>query len=87
MKKVLFACYGSGHVRMVLPVARALQEGGRARVQVLGFTTAAPLVREAGLPLLQVKDFVRAGDEAALARGAELARAMGTVVDEAETHA
>jgi len=25
VKKVLFACYGSGHVRMVLPLAQALQ--------------------------------------------------------------
>jgi hypothetical protein len=58
MKSVLFVCYGSGHVRMVLPVARALQASGRAEVQVLGLTTAAPAVREAGLPLLQVKDFV-----------------------------
>ena len=67
MKKVLFACYGSGHVRMVIPVARELQDSGRAQVQVLGLTTAAQVVRDAGLPLLQVKDFVRPGDAAALA--------------------
>lgn len=87
MKQVLFACYGSGHVRMVLPVARALQDSGRAWVQVLGFTTAATEVRQAGLPLLQVKDFVRPGDEAALAHGERLAAALPNVVDADETRA
>ncbi len=87
MKSVLFACYGSGHVRMVLPVARALQDSGRARVQVLGLTTAAAEVREAGLPLLQLKDFVEPGDAAALRKGEELARGLGTIVDPEETHA
>ncbi|HEY8360308.1 MAG TPA: UDP-glycosyltransferase [Ramlibacter sp.] len=87
MKKVLFACYGSGHVRMVLPVARRLHEGRRADVQVLGLTTAAAEVRAAGLPLLQFKDFVEAGDAPAIARGRELAQAMPDVVDPQETAA
>ena len=87
MKKVLFVCYGSGHVRMVLPVARALQASGRARVQVLGLTTAAAVVREAGLPLLQVKDFVDAEDAAALAHGERLLGTLPTVVDPDETRA
>ena len=81
MRQVLFACYGSGHVRMVVPVAKALRESGLARVQVLGFTTAAPVVRAAGLELLQVKDFLEPGDAAALARGRALLAAMGPVAD------
>lgn len=87
MKKVLFVCYGSGHVRMVVPVARALKDAGSAQVRVLGLTTAAPVVRAAGLPLLQFKDFAEARDEAALARGRELVAAMGTVEDAAESEA
>lgn len=87
MKNVLFACYGSGHVRMVLPVARRLHEEGRARVQVLGLTTAAAEVRAAGLPLLQFKDFVTAADAAALAQGEALASTMARVVDAEETAA
>lgn len=87
MKEVLFVCYGSGHVRMAVPVARALQATGRARVQVLGLTTAAEVVRHAGLPLLQFKDFVRAEDAAAVAHGAELARGLPSVVDARETAA
>jgi hypothetical protein len=87
MKSVLFVCYGSGHVRMVLPVARALQASGRASVQVLALTTAAAAVREAGLPLLQVKDFVEAGDEVALRQGERLATGLGAVADLEETKA
>ena len=87
MKKVLFVCYGSGHVRMVVPVAQALQSAGLAQVQVLGLTTAAPVVRAAGLPLLQFKDFAGVGDQAALARGRELVAAMGAVEDPDESSA
>jgi hypothetical protein len=87
MKKVVFVCYGSGHVRMVLPLARALHEGGRVKVQVLALTTAAAVVRDAGLPLLQFKDFVRPGDEAARARGRELTATLSDVVDAEETAA
>jgi hypothetical protein len=87
MKKVLFACYGSGHVRMVLPLAQALHASGRAQVQVLGLTTAAADVRQAGLPLLQFKDFIRPGDEAALARGRALTATLTNVVDPEETAA
>ncbi len=87
MKKVLFVCYGSGHVRMVLPVAAALRERGLAQVQVLGLTTAAAAVRGAGLPLLQFKDFVETGDEPALARGRELAASLPSVEDAEESAA
>jgi hypothetical protein len=87
MKKVLFVCYGSGHVRMVVPVAKVLEASGRAQVAVLGLTTAAPVVRASGLPLVQFKDFVQAGDEPALKRGRELLAAMGEVQDPAESAA
>ena len=39
------------------------------------------MVREAGLPLLQVKDFVDAEDAAALAHGERLLGTLPTVVD------
>jgi hypothetical protein len=87
MKKVLFVCYGSGHVRMVVPVARALRQAGLAEVRVLGLTTAAPAVRAAGLPLLQFKDYVRDADRGAVERGAGLARALPAVDDAAESAA
>ncbi|MDB5752801.1 MAG: hypothetical protein JWP65_3222 [Ramlibacter sp.] len=87
MKKVLFVCYGSGHVRMVLPVAQRLQAAGLAQVQVLGLTTAAADVRAAGLSLLQFKDFVEAADAKAMEHGRSLAAAMGEVADVEETAA
>jgi hypothetical protein len=87
MKTVLFVCYGSGHVRMVVPVARALQRAGLAQVKVLGLTTAAAVVRDNELPLLQFKDFIAAGDEPAVRQGWELLRAMGTVEDPQESAA
>jgi hypothetical protein len=71
VKKVLFVTYGSGHVKMVLPVAQVLAAEGSAEVRVLGLTTAAAPVREAGLELLQFADFAGA-DEEALAHGKRL---------------
>lgn len=85
MKKVLFACYGSGHVRMVVPVARALRERALADVQVLAFTTAAPVVRAAGLPVLQFKDFLEPTDAAALVHGRRLLEGLGPVGDPQES--
>lgn len=87
MKSVLFVCYGSGHVRMVVPVAHELIRRRVAQVKVLGLTTAAPAVAAAGLPLLQFKDFQMDGDAAALARGHELAAALGPVADPHESAA
>ncbi len=86
MKDVLFVTYGSGHVRMVLPVAQALAQAGLARPKVLGLTTAAPLVRAAGLELLQFKDFVGPDDAGALAHGRRLLAAMaGPIADPDES--
>jgi hypothetical protein len=82
MKDVLFVTYGSGHVRMVVPVARALAESGLARPRVLGLTTAAPVVRAAGLELLQFRDFVRPQDAAALGEGRRLLDAMTGPIDD-----
>jgi hypothetical protein len=88
MKKVLFVTYGSGHVRMVVPVASTLAAGGLAQVQVLALTTAAPVAREAGLDVLQFKDFVTADDTDALAQGQRLMAGMaGPIADSEETAA
>ncbi|HWI81351.1 UDP-glycosyltransferase [Ramlibacter sp.] len=87
MKQVLFVCYGSGHVRMVVPVAAALRARGLAQVQILALTTAAPVVRAAGLPLLQFRDFIQPGDEPALRRGRELVAQLQGVQDLAESEA
>ena len=85
--KVLLATYGSGHVRMVVPVAKALAARG-ARPLVLALTTAAPVARAAGLEVLQFKDFVTGSDAHALDLGREMMRTLsGPVVDAEETAA
>lgn len=87
-RTVLFVCYGSGHVRMVLPVALAMQALPEVQVRVLGLTTAAAEVTRAGLPLLQFKDFVQPADAGAVAHGRELMRDLaGPVADPDETAA
>ena len=91
MKKVLFVTYGSGHVRMVVPVAKALAQAGLAKPLVLALTTAAPIAREAGLEVLQFKNFLRPGDisdQAATMHGQRLMRTMpGPIADPEETAA
>ncbi len=88
MKRVLFVAYGSGHIKMLIPVALALQASGRAQPVVLALTTAAPVARAAGLDVVQFKDFVRPGDEAALARGRQLVQDLGgAVIDPDESAA
>ncbi len=86
MKKVLFVAYGSGHIKMVVPVALALMASGKAEPVVLALTTAAPVARAAGLNVLQFKDFVTDADEEALALGLHLMQGLsGPVADPPET--
>ena len=90
MKKVLFVTYGSGHVRMVVPVAKALAKAGLAQPLVLALTTAAPVVRDAELKLFQFKNFLRDGhlaDEAAVAYGQKLMQAMSGPISDPEESA
>ncbi len=87
MKRVLFVAYGSGHIKMLIPVAQALQASGRAQPVVLALTTAAPVARAAGLHVVQFKDFVQPGDEAALARGRQLVQDLGGAVGDLDESA
>ena len=72
--KVLFVCYGGGHVEMCLPVMRALRElvpGCEARI--LALTTAAGVARRAGEAPLGFLDFCTGADgERALRYGEQL---------------
>ena len=86
MKKVLFVTYGGGHVKMVVPVAKALASLGLAKPVVLALTAAAPVVRDAGLEMLQFKDFITPADSFALQQGRGLCLEMQSpVIDEDET--
>jgi len=68
----LFVSYGGGHVKALLPVAQRVRDLGLARPVYLALTTAADIVRSAGIEVLGFRDFLRPGDEAARAKGEAL---------------
>lgn len=72
----LFVAYGGGHVKALLPVALQAQTRGLARVVFLALTTAAPVVREAGLPTFGFADLLEAGDTQALWHGQHLVETL-----------
>ncbi|NPC56213.1 UDP-glycosyltransferase [Caenimonas soli] len=85
-RTVLFVAYGSGHIKMVVPVAKALAMQGEVRPLVLALTTAAAVARAAGLEVVQFKDFVTAADGAALELGRAMMRDMsGPIADPDDT--
>jgi len=69
----LFVSYGAGHVKALLPVAQRVRELGLARPVYLALTTAAAVVRAAGIPVLGFRDVMKASDVRARAKGEELA--------------
>jgi hypothetical protein len=84
--KVLFVTYGSGHVKMIVPLAQALSARPDVECVVLALTTAAPVARSAGLKVIQFKDFVIETDAPALERGRQLMQDIsGPVADPDET--
>ncbi len=84
----LFVAYGGGHIAMVIPVAQRVKASGLARPVVLALTTAQGPSRAAGLETIGFADFAEAGDENALAKGRELAAALGVqVADRVESAA
>ena len=83
-KTVLFVAYGSGHIKMLIPVAQALAASGLGRPVVLALTTAAPAARAAGLDVVQFKDFVVPADAPALDHGRRLMTDLGAPVADAE---
>ena len=86
MTTVLFVAYGGAHVQMVLPVARLLVRSDWASPIVLALTSAADVVRAAGLPMIQFKDFLEASDDEAVRRGeALLAQMPGATIDRDES--
>ena len=76
MKKILFVCYGGGHVRMVLPVVRELQRRSGYEPVILGLTSARADVQAEGLPCLGFANFVEADDADGIRRGEVLAAGL-----------
>lgn len=72
----LFVAYGGGHVKALLPVALQAQAQGVARVVFLALTTAAAVVREAGLPVIGFADLLQPTDTQALQHGQRLVQTL-----------
>jgi hypothetical protein len=86
LKRILFVTYGGGHVNALLPVIQKLRSRPDVEIHVLGLTTAAPVLAEAGVPFLGFKDVLRPDDHDALAHGRNLAASTAPgQVDAAET--
>jgi len=68
----LFASYGGGHVKALLPVAQRVRALGLARPVYLALTTAAAAVRQSGIDVLGFRDVMTAADGRALRKGEEL---------------
>jgi hypothetical protein len=79
-KKALFVAYGGGHVNMILPVVKMLKQQPDWAVEVLGLTTAGPVLKQAGIACLGFADIVRNGDEAALEWGRRLSEGQSSDV-------
>lgn len=63
MKRVLFAAYGGGHVRSLLPVALRLRGRNDVCLEFLPLTTARLAVEQAGLPSLAYPDLLTCLDQ------------------------
>lgn len=72
----LFVAYGGGHVAIIVPLALRARELGLCEPLVLALTTAAPVVRAAGLKTLGFKDFLLPQDEVWLQVGRQLVRQL-----------
>lgn len=82
----LFVSYGGGHVRALLPVALRVGELGIAQPLYLALTTAAPIVREAGIQVLGFADLITEADAHARRKGEDLAAELAVrAADHAES--
>ncbi|QDU13903.1 hypothetical protein CA11_16940 [Gimesia maris] len=77
-KRVLAVSYGGGHVLMLIPVLKYLESQGYD-IQVLGLTTAAASLRNAGFSPLGFRDILRPEDTRAIEHGTRLAEEMHQV--------
>ena len=58
MKKVLFVCYGGGHVGILLPIAERLQEM-QIKIEFLALTTAINVLKTTEYKYYTFKDFFK----------------------------
>jgi hypothetical protein len=81
VKRVLFVCYGGGHVNMVIPILQRMAARNDIHCDVLGLTTAAQILRDYGFSPMGFADFITDEDRRAREMGERLVseNATGTV--------
>ncbi len=75
-KKILFVCYGGGHVAMLIPIIEKLKQTRNDEVLVLGLTTASTILDNKNISYIQYKDLLKHYDEQPVIIGRELARTI-----------
>ena len=75
-RKMLFVCYGAGHVNTLIPLILAAQSDVRFEVTVLGLTTACIALSARGIPYFGFKDFLSSNDTEAVKFGERLVTEM-----------
>lgn len=62
MKRVMLVGYGAGHIGMLIPVIKHLQQMASVEIIVLGLTTAREKLAAAGIPYLGYADLAKGFD-------------------------
>jgi UDP-N-acetylglucosamine 2-epimerase len=75
-KKIFVITYGGGHVNMVIPILRHLETIPEYKIEVLGLTTAGPVLEKEGIPCFGFRHFIEDQDTEALEWGKRLAQGM-----------
>lgn len=75
-RKILFVCYGAGHVNMLVPIIRKAMLDPALSVTVLGLTTAGSVLKSKGIPYLGFRDLVDNQDGRAINYGEKLAASV-----------
>ena len=81
--RILFVCYGSAHINMILPLYKYLFE--KSEPVILALTTAQRVLDREGISYLGFKDFI--DDKRSLEKGRELVESLpcSNLVDQRET--
>jgi len=84
--KILTVTYGGGHAALIAPVVKELMRRGYD-VTVIGLTTAAPYLRELGIPSIGFRDLMEASNHEAYEMGCDLSQGIagGGLVGKEET--
>lgn len=72
-KKIVLVAYGGGHINMLIPIIKRLQEHPHINLVVLGLTTAGSVLEQQEIPYIGFKDLLNPDDQKAIEWGQKLA--------------